>query len=92
MNTQESIQLVLNDPRFDLCHRIANWIDAWRSLPGKQGKLGPQTFTSFKHTCLALPLLVNSLTSQCGFAYALTFFLQTDPLEHHFRPVFLKLI
>ena len=79
-----SKQLVHDDPRFDLCHQIVNWLDVWRSLPGKEGKLSPQTFTSFKHTCLALPILVNHLTSQCGFAYLLTYFLQTDPLEHHF--------
>ena len=79
-----SKQLVHDDPRFDLCHQIVNWLDVWRSVPGKEGNLSPQTFTSFKHTCLALPILVNHLTSQCGFAYVLTNFLQTDPLEHHF--------
>ena len=84
LKDEYSNQLVLNDPRFDLCHQIVNWLDVWRSLPGKESKLSPQTFTSFKHTCIALPILVNHLTSQCGFAYVLTYFLQTDPLEHHF--------
>ena len=84
LNDEFSKQLVLDDPRFGLITRIVNWLYTWRSLPGKQGNLTPQTFTSFKHTCEALPILVNHLTSQCGFSYVLTYFLQTDPLEHHF--------
>ena len=84
LNDEFSKQLVLDDPRFGLITRIVNTLYTWRSLPGKQGKSTPQTFTSFKHTCEALPILVNHLTSQCGFSYVLTYFLQTDPLEHHF--------
>ena len=84
LNDEFSKQLVLDDPRFGLITRIVNWLYTWRSLSGKQGKLTPQTFTSFKHICEPLPILVNHLTSQCGFSYVLTYFLQTDPLEHHF--------
>ena len=61
-----------------------DWIYAWKALPGKDGKLSPQTFTSLKHLCLALPKIVNHLTKECGFTYFLSYFLQTDALEHHF--------
>ena len=54
-------------------------------LPGKVGKLTPQTFSSFRHSCLVLPQIVNYLTSEtCGFAYILSSRLQNDPLEHRF--------
>ena len=33
---------------------------------------------------MALPLLVNRLTSECNFQYLLTARIQNDPLEHHF--------
>ena len=61
-----------------------DWIYAWKALPCKDGKLSPQTFTSLKHSCLALPKIVNHLTKECGFTYFLSYFLQTDALEHHF--------
>ena len=74
LNDEYSKQLVFNDSRFELNNCIVNWLTAWKSLPGKHGKLSPQTFTSFKHTCEALSILVNHLTSQCGFSYVLTYF------------------
>ena len=79
-----SRQLIQNDERFSFLSRIVYWIDVWKALPGKGGKLSPQTFTSLKHSCLALPILVNFLTSECRFNYVLSYFLQTDPIEHHF--------
>ena len=53
-------------------------------MPDKNGKLSPQTFKSFRHSCLALPSIVNHLTENCGHSYVLSSFLQNDPLEHHF--------
>ena len=64
--------------------RIAFWLDAWEALPGKLGKLSKQTFTSVKHACIALPQITNHLIQNCGFSYVLSYFLQTDSLEHHF--------
>ena len=63
--------------------RIVYWIDAWEGFLGKDEKLSPQTFTSLKHLCLALSILVNHLTSDCGLNYILLF-LQKDSIEHHF--------
>ena len=57
-------------------------LDCWRAIPSR-GKLTPQTFTSFRHTCLALPLLVQRLTLECGYEYLLTSRIQNDELEHH---------
>ena len=76
--------LIHNDSRLGFITRIVYWIDAWKALPGKEGKLSPQTFTSLKHSCLALTFLVNHLTSECGFKYLLSYFFQTVPIEHHF--------
>ena len=79
-----SRQLILNDERFSFLSRMVYWIDVWKALPGKGSKLSPQTFTSLKHSCLALLILVNFLTSECRLNYVLSYFLQTDPIEHHF--------
>ena len=49
----------------------------------KSGKFTTQTFTSLRHSCLALPKIVNYLTQNRGFSFILSYFLQTDPLEHH---------
>ena len=59
------------------------WLDNWKDAP-ESGKLSKQTFTSFKHSSVALMRIVNYLTETCGFEYVLTSFLQNDPLEHHF--------
>ena len=76
--------LILNDERFSFLTRVVFWLDAWHGLPGKTGKLSKQTYTSFRHARIALPMITNHLTQSCGFSYLLSSFLQTDPLEHHF--------
>ena len=84
MNDEFSQQFYYNDVRFAFLSKVVNWFGIWKTLPGEDGKLNPQTFTSLKHSCLALPKLVNLLTKKCGFNYFLTYFMQTDPLERHF--------
>ena len=84
LNDSLSRPLTLNDERFLFLTRIVFWLDAWQDLPDKTGKLSKQTYTSFRHACIALPLITNYLTEFCGFSYVLSSFLQTDPLEHHF--------
>ena len=79
-----SLPLTYNDPRFMFLSRIVEWLEHWEHFPGKFGKLTQQTFTSFHHTTLCLPKIVNYLTNSCGFEYVLSSFLQNDPLEHHF--------
>ena len=84
LNDPLSRPFSFNDERFSLLTKIIFWLEAWQSLPEKDGKLSKQTFTSFSHACLVLPQITNHLTGNCGFSYLLTSFLQTDPLEHHF--------
>ena len=79
-----SIPLTNNDTRFSFLQRVVDWVECWRAMPDKRGKLSPQTFTSFRHSCIALPSIVNHLTGNCGYLYVLSSFLQNDPLEHHF--------
>ena len=50
----------------------------------EDGKLSAQTFTSFRHSCIALPLIVSHLTQNCGYEYVLSSRLQNDPIEHQF--------
>ena len=73
-----------SDQRLSFLEKVVKWLDTWRAIPTSNGKLSLQTFTSFKHTCIALPLLVRRLTVECGFEYLLTSRIQNDPLEHHF--------
>ena len=54
----------VNNERFTFISRIAHWLDAWESLPAKDGKLSKQTFTSFKHACIVLPQISNYLTEK----------------------------
>ena len=84
LNDEFSKPLEHNDERFTFLKLIANWLNCWRCRQGKHGKLSPQTFTSFSHSCLALIEIVNHLTQNCGFDYVLTSRLQNDPIEHHF--------
>ena len=84
LNDPLSRPFSFNDERFLLLAKIIFWLEAWQSLPEKDGKLSKQTFTSFRHACLVLPQITNHLTGNCGYSYLLTSFLQTDPLEHHF--------
>ena len=60
------------DSRILFLLNIVNWLDCWQNLPTVKGKLSPQTFTSLKHTCNALPLLVDMLCTKYGFQYLLT--------------------
>ena len=76
--------LSYNDTRFSFLKHVIDWLECWRSIPEKNGKLSPQTFTSFRPSCVTLSLIVNHLTQHCGFSYVLSSFLQNDPLEHHF--------
>ena len=77
--------LVNADPRFLFLERVVFWLEAWEAnSKSNKSSLSRQTFTSLKHTCQALPHIVNHLTNNCGFSYVLTSFLQNDPLEHHF--------
>ena len=68
--------------RFSFLSNVVQWLDTWKLLPGKVGKLTPQTFSSFRHSCLVLPQIINYLTSDtCGVANILFSRLQNDPLE-----------
>ena len=51
-----------------------------RAIPSTRGKPTPQTFTSFKHTCLAPLLMIKILTLECGYEY----FLTKRLIRHHF--------
>ncbi|KAI6648566.1 hypothetical protein LOD99_8046 [Oopsacas minuta] len=73
-----------NDYRFSFLDRIVNWLDAWESLPGKDGKLSKQTFGSLRYACIVLPQITNYLTETYGYSYLPTSFIQTDPSEHGF--------
>ena len=75
LNDSFSRPLTLNDERFLFLKRIVFWQDAWQDLPDKTGKLSKQTYTSFRHACIALPLITNHLTEFCGFSYVLSSFL-----------------
>ena len=72
------------DFRLQYISNVVSWLDNWVNLPFISGKLTPQTFTSFRHTCEALPLLVKQLIENCGYQYLLTARIQNDSLEHHF--------
>ena len=79
-----SAPLYPNDSRLAFIQHVVSWLNCWNNLPGKIGKLTAQTLTSFRHTCMTLPLLVNRLTSECNYEYLLSARIQNDPLEHHF--------
>ena len=71
LNDKYSSPLVQNDPRFDMTSTLVRWLEYWTSLQFTQGKLTAQTFTSFRHTSIAIPKLVQYLTGECGFSYVL---------------------
>ena len=52
-----SLPLTYNDSRFTFLSRIVDWLEHWKNIPAKFGKLSPQTFTSFHHTTVCLPKL-----------------------------------
>ena len=79
-----SAPLCPNDSRLSFIRKVVAWLNCLRTLPCRFGKLTPQTFKSFRHTCGALPFLVDRLTCECNFKYVLSARIQNDPLEHHF--------
>ena len=84
-NDDFSRPLSPNDSRILFLLNVVNWLDCWHNLLTVKGKLSPKTtFTSLKHTCNALPLLVDMLCIKYGFQYLLTSRIQNDPLEYHF--------
>ena len=83
-NDEMSAPLCLNDSRLLFLKNFVSWLECWRALPTANGKLSPQTFKSFIHTCKALPLLLELICTKYGFKYLLTSRIQNDPLEHHF--------
>ena len=70
--------------RFVFLSDVVKWLNKWKTLLQKHEKLTPQTFTSFRHSCIVLEKIVNHITQHCGFTYVLSSFLQSDPIEHHF--------
>ena len=76
--------LTEDDWRFSFLNLISKWLDRWRSTNDKDGKLSPQTFVSFRHSCITLPLIVSHLIKNCDFSYVLSSRLQNDPIEHQF--------
>ena len=78
LNNQDMAPIRLNDERLSFLDSIVNWLDCWKAWPPSRGKLTPQTFTIFRHTCIALPMLVQRLTQECGFEYLLTSRIQND--------------
>ena len=83
-NNPNIAPLHLNDPRLYFLGDVVKWLDCWKLIPTSRGNHTPQTFTSFRHTCIALPLLVQRLTLECGFEYLLTSRIQNDRLEQWF--------
>ena len=79
-----SSPLMEDDWRFVFLDLISKWLDRWSSTIYRDGKLSPQTFVSFRHSCITLPLIVSYLIKNCGFSYVLSSRLQNDPIEHQF--------
>ena len=77
-----SSPLTEDDWRFSFLNLISKWLDRLRSTNDKDDKLSPQTFVSFRHSCITLPLIVSHLIKNCGFSYVLSYRLQNDPIEH----------
>ena len=73
-----------NDKRFQFLSDVVTWLDEWKILPNKHGKLTAQTFTSFRHSCIVLEEIVNHLTKNCGFTYVLSVLIQNALIEHRF--------
>ena len=63
-NDKFSAPIYPYDFRLQFLNNVISWLDSWVNLPFLFGKLTPQTFSSFKHTCEALPLLVKHLTEK----------------------------
>ena len=84
LNDEYSRPLTDKDWRFVFLDLVSNWLERWSSIPRKNGKLSAQTFVSFRHSCITLPLIISHLTQNCGFDYVLSSRLQNDPIEHQF--------
>ena len=54
LKNELSVPLVYNDSRYAFLARIVEWLDIWRMLPGKCGKLRTQIFTSLKQACIGV--------------------------------------
>ena len=78
-NDDLSAPLYPNDSRLIFLKKVICWLDCWRDFPTIKRKLSPQTFTSFIHTCNALPLLLEMLCTKHSFQYPLTSRIQNDP-------------
>ena len=76
LNEEFSIPLIGDDTCFSFLQRIVFWFDAWEATTKtNKALLSRQTFTSLRHLCLALPLIIRHLTTNCGFSYVLPTFL-----------------
>ena len=84
LNDEYSRPLTDKDWRFVFLDLVSNWLERRSSTSGKGGKLSAQTFISFRHLCITLPLITSHLTQNCGFEYVLSSRLQNDPIEHQF--------
>ena len=47
-----SAPLCQNDSRLSFIRKVVGWLNCWKILPSRFGKLTPQTFKSFTHTCM----------------------------------------
>ena len=56
-----------SDIRFQFLSEVVDWLDKWKYLPNKHGKLTAQTFTIFRHSCIIFEQRVNHLNKDCGF-------------------------
>ena len=83
LNDTNSMSLRNNDVRFSFLSKVVEWLDNWKMMSGKLGKLSSQTFTIFDILVLHSNTVII-LTGSRGFTYVLSSFLQSDPLEHHF--------
>ena len=84
LNDEYSRPLTDKDWRFVFLDLVGKWLERWSSTLRKDGKLSAQTFVSFRHSCITLPLITSHLTQNCGFDYVLSSRLQNDPIEHQF--------
>ena len=73
-----------NEYRFKFLSSVVCWLDQWRELGFREGKLTLQTFTKFRYSCITLPKLVEYLTEDIGYSYVLSSFVKNDPIEHQF--------
>ena len=68
-NNPNFAPLHLNDTKISFVNNVVKWLDCCKSIPTSIRKITSKTFTSFIHTCIALPLLVQRFTLECGFEF-----------------------